>query len=226
MSSATKELIERIGACLPTEIRAAYYREMLYFQSLPENDELLRILRVLQILTMLIEQVPDRIAKERERVEKLLAGMVCRFEQTFQTSKESLEQLDRRLEQLPGYIAASLSPKSIVTEINANLRNELARSTLPQTTDALREAVAKISEVSSEFGTTADSLGSSYRGAAEKARRAISDMNESIADAAQSASRAAKDLTSSFNSRYWWSVLVLTSVALVLGFAAGIMVMR
>jgi hypothetical protein len=34
MSSATKELIERIGACLPAEIRAAYYREMLYFQSL------------------------------------------------------------------------------------------------------------------------------------------------------------------------------------------------
>jgi methyl-accepting chemotaxis protein len=226
VSDSTKELIERIGAYVPAEFRAAFYREMLYCRSLPENDEMLRILRVLQILTLLIEQVPDRIVKERERLDKLMTGTARQFDQSLKAGAESLAQLDRRLAQLPGLIVADISPKNIVSEINANLQNELARSTLPQTEEALREAAAKIRKVCSEFGDAADSLGDSHRGAAEQARRATTDMYQRIADAAHSANQSAENLTRSFNRQYWWSVLFLTLVALVLGFAAGIMFMR
>jgi hypothetical protein len=226
VSDSTKDLIERIGAYVPAEIRAAFYREMLYCRSLPENDEMLRILRVLQILTLLMEQVPDRVVKERERLEKLLTGTARQFDQMFKTSAESLAQLDRRLAQLPGLIIAGISPQNIVAEINANLQNELARSTLPQTEDALREAAARIRTVCSEFGVAADSLGNSYRGAAEQARRAIGEMSQSLAKAADSASRAAEKLTTGFQEQYWWSVLVLTTMALGLGFVAGILFMR
>jgi hypothetical protein len=48
---STKELIDRISKVLPRDVAADFYREMMYCCSLPENDEMLRILRILQILT-------------------------------------------------------------------------------------------------------------------------------------------------------------------------------
>ena len=203
MSESTKDLIERIGAYVPDEFRAAFYREMLYCRSLPENDEMLRILRVLQILTLLIEQVPDRVVTERERLEKLLTGTARQFNQSCKAGAESLGQLDRHMAQLPGLIATIISPKNIVAEINANLKDELARSTFPQTEAALREATAKIRKAGSEFAVAADALGDSYRGAAEQARRAMSGMSQSIAAAARSANESAENLTRSLISRYW-----------------------
>ena len=42
------------------DVRAAYYRELNHCRSLPENDEMLRILRAMQFLTLLMRQVPER----------------------------------------------------------------------------------------------------------------------------------------------------------------------
>jgi hypothetical protein len=58
---SNKELIEQISKALPKEIARDYYHEMLYCDSLPENDEMLRILRVLQILTALMDGIPSRV---------------------------------------------------------------------------------------------------------------------------------------------------------------------
>ena len=57
------DLIDRIGAALPKEVRADYYREVAHCRSLPENDEMLRILRVMLILTLLMETVPNRMVR-------------------------------------------------------------------------------------------------------------------------------------------------------------------
>ena len=45
-----KDLIDRIAESLPADVRADYYREMRHCRSLPENDEMLRILRAMQFL--------------------------------------------------------------------------------------------------------------------------------------------------------------------------------
>src|SRR3990170_4404100 len=55
---AQPDLIDRIANALPEEVRADYYREMAHCRSLPESDEMLRILRAMQFLTVLIEQTP------------------------------------------------------------------------------------------------------------------------------------------------------------------------
>ena len=61
------DLIDRIADALPENVRSDYYREMRHCRALPENDEMLRILRVMQFLTLLMEQVPgegcDRTGK-------------------------------------------------------------------------------------------------------------------------------------------------------------------
>ena len=62
------DLTDRIANSLPVEIRADYYREMRHCRSLPENDEMLRILRAMQFLTLLIHEAPARMTVERERL--------------------------------------------------------------------------------------------------------------------------------------------------------------
>ncbi len=51
----------RSRSALPMEVRAGFYRELNYCQSLPGHDEMLRILRAMQFLTLLMNQVPDRV---------------------------------------------------------------------------------------------------------------------------------------------------------------------
>ena len=51
---------------------------MRHCQSLPENDEMLRILRAMQFLTLLMVQVPGEVAAEREKLEQLFT--VCNAE--------------------------------------------------------------------------------------------------------------------------------------------------
>jgi hypothetical protein len=78
------DLIDHIANALPVAVRAEYYRELRHCRSLPENDEMLRILRAMQFSVLLMVQVPERMASERER-----------FEQTVTGSKEVLENRSR-----------------------------------------------------------------------------------------------------------------------------------
>ncbi len=73
MKAVEPDLTDRIADALPADIRADFYREMRHCRSLPDHDEMLRILRIMQFLTLLMEQVPARIGVERERLEPLLA---------------------------------------------------------------------------------------------------------------------------------------------------------
>jgi hypothetical protein len=69
----TADLIDRIANALPEELRADYYRELSHCRNLPESDEILRILRAMQFLTVLIEQAPGQVAIEREQLGRVLA---------------------------------------------------------------------------------------------------------------------------------------------------------
>ena len=63
-AASNDDLIDRIAKALPVDVRADYYRELNHCRSLPEHDEMLRILRAMQFLTLLMNQVPQRVAAE------------------------------------------------------------------------------------------------------------------------------------------------------------------
>jgi hypothetical protein len=61
------DLIDRIANALPIELRSDYYREMRHLRSLPENDEMLLILRAMQFSVVLMLQIPERPSLLRHR---------------------------------------------------------------------------------------------------------------------------------------------------------------
>src|SRR5437879_13895888 len=95
------DLIDRIAKALPADVRADYYRELMHCRALPENDEMLHILRIMQILALLIQDAPDRIVTEREKFGELLAPAIEILEKAIRSSQEYQALLDQRLAQLP-----------------------------------------------------------------------------------------------------------------------------
>ncbi len=220
------DLIDRIANALPAEVRADYYREMRHCRSLPENDEMLRILRAMGFLVLLMVQAPERMATERLRFEEAMADALRTLQEICESSDAHRTQLDQRLVQLPADIAEGINPEAIAATINESLRQQFVQSTIPATAEALAVTAAQIKKATAEFGRSASTLGDSYRGAAEDADRAIARLESTCSQAVASTKRGAEELVSVFREEYRWSLWVLTSIALLVGIGIGIWYQR
>jgi hypothetical protein len=223
---AEPDLIDRIANALPEEIRAEYYRELRHCRSLPENDEMLRLLRAMQFLVLLIEQAPSRIAEERERLDKLLATAIDNVGKMSAASEGYHAALQRKLTALPADIAQGISPEAVAGKINENLQQIFMRSTIPKTADALGVISDQLKKVCMEFSTTTDDVGNAYRGAAEDARTAVASLKSEVSQAAESAVRLTAVLTEKYSKAYRWSLFMMAGGALIMGLALGMMFER
>jgi hypothetical protein len=225
-TTAEPDLIDRIALALPEEIRAEYYRELLHCRSLPESDEMLRLLRAMQFLVLLIEQAPSRIAAERAQLDKLLTTTIGNITKINAASETHHTALQRKIVRLPADIANGISPEAIAGKINENLKHEFIRSTIPKTAEALTVIADRMKTVCSEFSATSDSLGNVYRGAAEDARKAIASLNSEMSQAASTAGRFTSELSEKFSKVYRMSLVMLAVGALVIGMSLGMMLER
>jgi hypothetical protein len=220
------DLIDRIANALPAEVRPDYYRELRHCRSLPENDELLRLIRAMQFLTLLMEQVPARIVVEREQLDRLLGTVMDKLEKTLMSSVAYQTRLDERLSALPAEVAEGIAPEAIVAIINESLRQQFVRTTIPETAGALAAVAAELRTVPADFRRTSVALGDAYRGAVAQAHEAIEKIDLAIYRAAETARNAAADLSSRFQREYRWSLYALSSLALVIGLILGILFQR
>lgn len=223
---AEPDLIDRIANAIPEDLRAEYYRELRHCRSLPENDEMLRLLRAMQFLVLLIEQAPSRVAEERERLEKLLGSAVENITRMSSTNEAYHAVLRRELMELPAAIADGISPKAVADEIREILRHEFMQSTIPGTADVLGKVAGQMKNVCSEFAVASDNLSSMYGGAAENAREAVESLKSEIDQAKKSAARYTTELAAKFSRVYCWSLAAIAGGSLVMGLALGMMLER
>ena len=86
------DLIDRIANALPVELRADYYGELRHCRSLPENDEMLHILRAMQFLVVLMVQAPEQMATERQRLEQIIADALKALRDVRQSSADTIRR--------------------------------------------------------------------------------------------------------------------------------------
>jgi methyl-accepting chemotaxis protein len=221
-----QKMIDFLAEGQSAEVKAALYREMTYCHSLPQNDEMLRIISILGILTALIKQIPTNIAVEREGFKRLFAEATYLLNETLSASTRYLKDLNARLTKLPEEIGRGINARTIADSINENLRQQFARSTIPQTAQALASAAEEMKGTAKEFSSTAENLGDSYRGCVAKAQQAIGDINKSVSHAGDTAHRAIAEFTSHFHNAYWRSLYGLTGLAFLLGFSLALIVVH
>lgn len=217
------DILDRIAQDLPAEVRAAYYRELNYCRSLPENDEMLRILRAMQFLTLLMREVPQRVCVERERLEQLLREGMKKLAEFGSRAEEYHFMLDQRLAALPESVAQGLHPDLVARKINESLRQQFVQSTLPQTASAMSAIAAQLRAAVAEFGKSAAMLNDAHHGAAEEARHAVENIHRTVLDAARTARQAAEQLSSAFRRELRWSIYTFVSAALAFGLGTGML---
>jgi hypothetical protein len=195
---------------LPAEVRADYYREMHHCRSLPENDEMLRILRAMQFLTLLIDQAPTRLATERKQLDLKLDGCVS-----------ALATIESRLEALPEGVSSKIGPEQVAARINERLRQEFAETTIPKTGTALAVAAAQLERSVAEFVKAAREINNKYDGTATAALAAVQSMESAINSATRTAREATAQLTRRLLDFHWWLLTIGAVVIFLLGWTGS-----
>jgi len=220
------DFIDDIAALLPAEQRPLWYRDMAHLRRLPADDEMLRIARAMGFLALVTRQTPAQIAIEREQIATILGDSVKAMQSARKDAIALHRQIDERLTQLPEAIAEGISPGAIAGKLCESLRQQFVESGIPEIARALAVVSKQTKQIAGEFDCSSKELTDSYRGAAGEARRALNELRGGIEYATATAKQAAHDLTHTFLREYKWSVLVLCSVALALGFALGTLYYR
>jgi hypothetical protein len=216
------DLIDRIANALPVEVRAEYYRELRHCRSLPENDEMLRILRAMHFSVLIMVEVPVRMATERERFEQTAAGTTKLLEDVRQFTEEHQAQIDERLDQVSADIAEKLKPEAIAGAINESLRQQFVKTTIPETAAALAVTAAQIKKTAEDFVEVAGKLGPSYDSAAAEARRAIHQLERASSEALARTKRGVEELMQAVGNQYRWWFFVFVILSFVLGMGLGL----
>ena len=224
--SAEADFIDDIAELLPPEQRPLWYRDMAHLRRLPADDEMLRIARAMGFLALVTRQTPVQIAIEREQLAAILDHSVKAIQSARQDVVSLHHQLEERLTQLPAEISEGINPKAIAAKLSESLRQQFAESGIPETAQALVLAAKQTKQVAGEFDRSSRQITDSYGCAAEDARRALDEMRLTIQTATATAKEAATDLTHTFLREYKWSVLMLCSAALAVGFSLGILYYR
>ena len=204
MEVREKDLIDRIAEALPAEVRAGYYRELRHCRSLPENDEMLRILRAMQFLVLLIHEAPSRLASERSQLQQDLAS--CRA---------AMLAIEKRLETLPQSVASGIAPEKVAARVNESLRQQFAETTIPETGRALATLASQMKKSVADFSEAARAISGTRHSAASEAREAI----QSIQSAIQSAARSSQDANTELSRtllRLNWMTIGFGAIALYL----------
>ena len=237
-----KDLIDRIAEALPDKVRADYYREMVHLKSLPESDEMLRIIRVLGFLTLLTEQVPSLILAEREKLEPICREVISTAKRLEATGSDYYQRLHKQLTQLPDDIATGISPKAIVERINDNLKKQFELSTIPVVAKELAANAVNIKASAREFTSASEELCGSWQSASDKAHRAIKEIerattaavatseqaikeiNTAVTSAVAASEQAAERFIHSFNKTYHWILGMASFLLFFMGLFLGIMI--
>lgn len=212
------DLIDRIAEALPEKVRADYYRELSHCRVLPESDEMLRILRAMQFLTLLIAEVPGHMALEREKLGELLASSLKTIQATHQAGLAYQKQLEERLAQLPEEIAQGIQPETIAEKINESLRQKFARTGIPETGEALEAASKKMKLAAADFDKTSKQLTDRYTGLAPKVEQETDRIIQATGRLREATAQLARQTRTELT---WGWVFVVLAIALG-GFVGGV----
>src|SRR5271165_1146323 len=94
-------LFDSLARLVPKDLQTAYYRVLAHTRTLGPDDEMLRILEAMGVLTLLTRHTPRDIADERERFRELLEAHQQISGDIRQKTIAYLRELEVRLSRLP-----------------------------------------------------------------------------------------------------------------------------
>ena len=216
------DLIDRIASALPESLRTDYYRELSHCRTLPENDEMLRILRAMQFLTVLIERAPGQVALEREQLAQILGRAVESMQAVHRDTMGYQKQLEARLTKLPQEIATKFDAEAIAAKLSESIRQQFQETGLPAIADTISGQTIAIRNTSKALAGVIGEFAHSKNGAVPQVNEALSGMKADLKNAADHVRAQMNGL----GKELWRSISVLCCGTFVVGILVGMLYYR
>ena len=216
------DLVDRIAKALPEELRADYYRELSHCRTLPEGDEMLRILRAMQFLTVLIDQAPGKVAIEREQLAEVLGRAIESIQATHQASITYQKQIEARLAKLPQEIAKGIDSEAIAAKLSESLRQQFQQTGLPAVADAMRVQATTLRNTTNALSIVVSEFAHPQNGAGPRVNETLSRMKVNLDNAADHV----RVQMTGLGKELWRSIAVMCGGTLVIGFLLGMLYYR
>jgi hypothetical protein len=218
----SSDLIDRIANALPEELRVDYYRELSHCRNLPENDEMLRILRAMQFLTVLIERAPGQVAIEREQLAQVLARGIESIQGTHRASLNYQKQLEGRIAKLPEEIAKGISAETIAAKLSESLRQQFQQTGLPAVADAIGVQATTLRHASKDLSAALDEFAHPRTGAVPR----VNDVLRWVKADLQNAGDHIRAQMNGLGKELYRTIAVLCFGAMLIGLFGGMLYQR
>ncbi len=207
---------ERLGRFFQSnEDRDRYLEWMEYARHIPKTDEILRLLDVLELLTVLTRETPEAIAAEREALANILAENRDDLAQLQTATAAYKKEIEERLAKLPPELAKAIEPQKVAQQLATNLKQEFINTGMEEIRQRLAVVVERLEPVAAGFELATEQFFKRYRGFASEAERECNQLIESTAKMRRENERL---LVQSKGFNNWWMVALA-----VLVFLGGLM---
>ena len=214
----TSTLFDELAGLVPEERQAEYYRVIAHTRTLSPNDEMLRILEAMGVLTLLTRETPAAIAAERKQLRSILESSASQARGVEKRMEAYTTRLESRLTQLPKELETGLDPPRIAKLLSESLRQCFQRSGLSDTGSALSLSCAELNSVQKELLNVLREVAHPDIGIVAKTK----SVNDSLLRNMAARAQQMEDFIVRLEKQVWAVWLpVIASAALALGFFLG-----
>src|SRR5258708_11384323 len=168
-----ESLFDRIGLLLPAEQRERFYHRMAHLRTLSPNDEMLLVCEAMGFLALIVRETPDRIATQREEIERIFGESLDRLQVANQKTFDFYKSVERRLAQLPVDISREVDTRQMALEISERLRQRVNELGIPQLSDSLKILANNLGSVQRQLATSVNELAEPKQGIAAKTQQVL-----------------------------------------------------
>jgi hypothetical protein len=210
-------LFDSLARLVPEELQAAYYRVLAHTRTLSPDDEMLRILEAMGVLTLLTRHTPKDIANERERFRDLLELHQQISGDLRHKTAAYVRELEGRVSKLPKEIESGLDPSRIAQLLGETLRQQFLQSGISDTVKGLQATGTAMTSAQKDLSVALRNLSDS-RGVVAQIETANNRLTKSLESRAKAVDKLLADLKS--NVLHIW-VPLISGATLLLGMFLG-----
>lgn len=212
-------LFDSLARLVPDELQTEYYRVLAHTRSLSPNDEMLRILEAMGILTLLTRHTPKDIADERERFQELLELHRQSSAEAQRKTLSYVHEMEARIAKLPAEIESGIAPEHIAKMLGESLRQHFLQSGITESVKGLQATGTGLASAQKELSNVLRRLSDSQSGIVAQVESANSRLTHSLESRAKTIDVLLHEWKNDV-LRLW--VPLITGAAMLIGLMTGI----
>lgn len=210
-TAADQSLWDRLRELVPDDKLSDFYGVMAYTRVLSPDDEILRIIDAMGLLTLLTCEAPSRIAQERLLTKELLDAYLRDAEQLSERMHQYVANIEAKLVALPNEVRVALDTTRLAKLLEESTRQVFVASGLPEAALGWKAAERRMTRALQAIDTLFKELTDPVRGILPRVTTAGEENVGKINRAVQ--------LLSGDVKRFWLPVIAVASI--VIGIVAG-----